>query len=61
MPQLMTEQVTTHTLVLTDAELDAWRDAARRALDLAGDSDDHTPVWRTIARLGLPALRGDVG
>ncbi|UJV41616.1 hypothetical protein [Streptomyces sp. AMCC400023] len=59
MPKLTTEQVTTHTIVLTDTELAEWREAARCALDLGGDKDEHTDTWRTISRLGLSALRGD--
>ncbi|OSZ58677.1 hypothetical protein OQI_20440 [Streptomyces pharetrae CZA14] len=58
MPQLNTETVTTHTLVLTDAELTEWREAARCALDLGGDKDDHATTWRTISRLGLSPARG---
>jgi hypothetical protein len=60
MPKISTEQVTTHTLILTDAELAEWREAARCALDLGGDKDEHTTTWRTISRLGLPAARGDL-
>ncbi|MFM9811614.1 hypothetical protein ACKI16_24265 [Streptomyces scabiei] len=58
MPELKTEQVTTHTLILTEAELAEWREAARCALDLGGDKDEHTDTWRTISRLGLSATRG---
>jgi hypothetical protein len=61
MPTLSTEQVTTHTLTLTEAELAEWREAALCALDLGGDKDDHMGTWRTIARLGLPPTRGDDG
>jgi hypothetical protein len=57
MPKLTTEQVTTHTLTLTEAELAEWREAARCALDLGGDKDEHTAIWRTIARLGLSPTR----
>ncbi|MDX3777747.1 hypothetical protein [Streptomyces europaeiscabiei] len=60
MPKLTTEQVTTHTLVLTDAELAEWREAALCALDLGGDKDEHTDTWRTISRLGLPTTRGSL-
>lgn len=60
MPQLNTEQVTTHTITLTDAELAEWREAARCALDLGGDKDEHAAVWRTISRLGMSATRGDL-
>jgi hypothetical protein len=60
MPELKTEQVTTHTLTLTDAELAEWREAARCALDLGGDKDDHTAIWRTISRLGLSATRSSL-
>jgi hypothetical protein len=59
-PQLSTEQVTTHTITLTDAELAEWREAARCALDLGGDKDEHTATWRTISRLGLSATRGSL-
>ncbi|MCH5677840.1 hypothetical protein [Streptomyces gilvus] len=58
MPKLTTEQVTTHTITLTEAELAEWREAAQCALDL-GRGDEHAPTWRTIARLGLDATRGD--
>lgn len=58
MPELKTEQVTTHTITLTDTELAEWREAARCALDLGGDKDEHTDVWRTISRLGLSSTRG---
>ncbi|MFJ9243797.1 hypothetical protein [Streptomyces sp. NPDC101776] len=57
MPEITTEQTTTHTLTLTDAELTQWREAARCALDLGGDNDEHTATWRTISRLGLPPTR----
>lgn len=57
MPKITTERVTTHTLTLTDAELAEWREAARCALDLGGDKDEHTETWTTISRLGMPALR----
>lgn len=62
MPRLTTQQVTSHTLTLTltDAELTQWRDAARCAIDLGGDKDEHAATWRTIARLGLGPTRGDV-
>lgn len=60
MPKLNTEQVTTHTLTLTDTELAEWREAARCALELGGDKDDHAATWRTIARLGLSPTRGDI-
>lgn len=60
MPELKTEQVTTHTLILTDAELAEWREAARCALDLGGDKDEHTDTWRMISRLGLSATRGSL-
>lgn len=60
MPKLTTEQVTTHTLVLTDAELTEWREAARCALDLGGDKDEHTATWRAISRLGLSPTRGSI-
>ncbi|MGW3651886.1 hypothetical protein [Streptomyces sp. NPDC000878] len=58
MAKLTTEQMTTHTLTLTEAELAEWREAARCALDLGGDNDEHTATWRTISRLGLPTTRG---
>ncbi|QFZ75088.1 hypothetical protein GFH48_19060 [Streptomyces fagopyri] len=60
MPKLSTEQITTHTLTLTDAELAEWREAARCALDLGGDKDEHADTWRSISRLGLPATRGSL-
>ena len=60
MPKLTTEQVTTHTITLTDAELAEWREAAACALDLGGDKDEHAATWRTISRLGLSATRGSV-
>lgn len=60
MPKLTTEKVTTHTLTLTDAELAEWREAARCALDLGGDKDEHAATWRAISRLGLPATRGSL-
>lgn len=60
MPELITEKVTTHTITLTEAELEEWREAARCALDLGGDNDDHTDTWRTISRLGLSATRGSL-
>lgn len=56
--QLSTKQVTTHTITLTEDELNEWREAARCALDLGGDKDDHASTWRTISRLGLSATRG---
>ena len=57
MAELKTEKVTAHTLTLTDAELNEWREAARCALDLGGDKDEHAATWRTIARLGLSPTR----
>lgn len=60
MPKLTTEQVTTYTITLTETELAEWREAARCALDLGGEKDDHTATWRTIARLGLSAARGSL-
>lgn len=59
MPELKTEQVTTHTITLTDTELTEWREAARCALDLGSDKDEHASTWRTISRLGLGPTRGD--
>lgn len=59
MAELKTEKVTAHTLTLTDAELNEWREAARCALDLGGDKDEHAATWRTIARLGLSPTRHD--
>ncbi|MEU0181792.1 hypothetical protein ABZ312_11475 [Streptomyces sp. NPDC006207] len=53
-----TEQVITHTLKLTDAELAEIREAAKCAIDLGGATDEHLPVWRSLARLGLSAIRG---
>lgn len=77
MPELKTERVTTHTLVLTDAELAALRNAARIALDdnarAAFDQTHGHPdwfgspdpaTWETFTRLGLSATRGsrsDIG
>ena len=58
MPELKTEQVTTHTLTLTDAELTEWREAARCAIDLGGAQDEHAATWRTISRLGALVTRG---
>ncbi|NEA61349.1 hypothetical protein [Streptomyces sp. SID12488] len=60
MPELTTAQITTHTISLTEAELDEWREAARCALDLGGDKDEHTAIWRTISRLGLSPTRGSL-
>jgi hypothetical protein len=73
MPQLNTEQVTTHTLVLTDAELAALRNAARIALDddarAAFDKKHSYPdwygspdpaAWQAFSRLGLSATRGSL-
>ncbi|MFJ2162561.1 hypothetical protein [Streptomyces sp. NPDC087856] len=72
MPELTSEHVTTHTLVLTDAELAALRNAARIALDVDAravfDQKHHHPdwfgsrdpaAWETFTRLGLSATRGN--
>jgi hypothetical protein len=72
MPELKTEQTTTHTLTLTSAELTALRNAACIALDpnarAAFDERHGHPdwygspdpeAWRAFARLGLPPTRGD--
>lgn len=55
MPNPSTEQVTTHTLTLTDAAL---RTASRLALDSAADrTPEHDDAWRAFTRLGMPATR----
>ncbi|MGI3230580.1 hypothetical protein ACRJ4B_49845 [Streptomyces sp. GTA36] len=56
MPQLTTEQVTTHTLRLTDTELYALRQAALCAIEHHPDYE-HAEAWRAFGKLGKPATR----
>ncbi|MEV3995800.1 hypothetical protein AB0K62_08920 [Streptomyces halstedii] len=56
MPELNTDRVTKHTLVLTDQELASLREAARIALSDSRASE-HTKPWQAFVRLGLPATR----
>lgn len=57
MPELTTEQVTTHTLTLTDTELHAVRQAALCAIEHHPDYE-HADIWRALGKLGKPATRG---
>lgn len=56
MPELTTEQVTTHTLVLTDAELHAVRQAALCAIEHHPDYE-HAGIWRVFGTLGNAPTR----
>ncbi|MEV7867469.1 hypothetical protein AB0P17_15510 [Streptomyces sp. NPDC088124] len=56
MPTLTTEQVTTHTITLTEDELRALREAAGIALKAKPDSE-HVDQWAAFVRLGKPATR----
>ncbi|MEW1719788.1 hypothetical protein [Streptomyces sp. NPDC093109] len=56
MPELTTEQVTTHTLTLTDDELASLREAATTALSDSSASV-HTRHWQAFARLGIGPTR----
>lgn len=55
---LTTATVTSHTLTLTETELAELREAARCALDLGGQGDDHAATWQKLTRLGLGPARG---
>lgn len=56
MPELRTQHVTTHTVTLTDLELESLREAVRMALD-ATDTCVHTNAWQALSRLGKGPLR----
>jgi hypothetical protein len=56
MPKITTERRTEHTLVLTDAELDALRQSALVALE-GQPTHACADTWRAFARLGKPATR----
>lgn len=56
MPELSSKQATTHTLTLTEAELEALRRAAAQALGADGGSP-HADIWRAFTRLGRPNTR----
>lgn len=60
MPDLKTDQVITHTLTLTDGELEALRQAARLALHGGNEvlTPQHKSAWEAFQDLGLPAKRG---
>ncbi|MFJ7238230.1 hypothetical protein ACIQWB_14005 [Streptomyces olivaceus] len=56
MATLSTEQVTTHTLKLTHAELQALRQAAAIAVKSDPEHAD-AERWRGFVKLGQPATR----
>lgn len=56
MAELNTQHVTTHTVTLTDFELESLCEAARMALD-ATDTCVHTNAWQALSRLGKGPLR----
>lgn len=58
MPELATEQVTKHTLTLTDDELTAVRRAAAIALDQFSDMEC-ADTWRALSQLGKPPTRSE--
>lgn len=60
MPELKTEKVTTHTLVLTDTELHAVRQAALCAIEHHPDYE-HADIWREFGKLGKVTRGGTEG
>lgn len=55
MPELTTETITRHTLVLTDDELHALRQAALCAIEHHPEYE-HADTWKTFGKLGKAKL-----
>lgn len=60
MPELNTERITKHTLVLTEDELASLREAARLAL-IDSVPSIHTKTWQQFVVLGKGATRATKG
>ncbi|WTW96589.1 hypothetical protein OG216_25910 [Streptomycetaceae bacterium NBC_01309] len=56
MADITTEQITRHTVTLTDPELLALREAAALAMAHAPDHEHHD-AWKALRRLGAPTTR----